>query len=534
MAPLTTPTNLSRILSDAAERRGLHPAIVDVDTTMSWIEADQRAGRIAATLREVGVGRGDRVGVHLRKSTDAYLAMHAVVRIGAVAVPLDPTAAPPYLAQVCRLSDCRVVLTHDRCAPSAHRLGAEADLRVIVGIEAAEPSAPTVAYVGADAIDAASAVSPVACTVDEPSYLITTSGSTGTPKSMCHTHGSALGHVRFMLDSFDFHGEDRFADIAPNHFDISTPALWVASTLAATVVVVPEPHQMLPASAAQLAEQERITIWYSVPYLLVQLYNRGNIDERDLTALRWVLFGGEVFPPGVLGRLMGKLPGARFANCYGPAEVNICTVHQLSEPPDPTEPVPVGRPVPPTVIKLVATDDDGRHEVVADGDQGEIWVNGPTMMRGYWDRPDLTDPVMVDDADGRWYRTGDVGWYRPDGTLMFAGRRDHQVKVRGHRIELESIEAVMEDIRGVEFAVAAVARGEDGGDVIVAGVAMADGADPEPGALRQLMINHLPAYAIPTTFLPVSSKPTTGSGKLDRRQLRAAVVDRHVEGGFGV
>ncbi|MEL7158820.1 MAG: hypothetical protein AAFN30_19800 [Actinomycetota bacterium] len=141
---------------------------------------------------------------------------------------------------------------------------------------------------------------------------------------------------------------------------------------------------------------------------------------------------------------------------------------------------------------------------------------------------------MVDEADGRWYRTGDVGWYRPDGTLMFAGRRDHQVKVRGHRIELESIEAVIEDIDGVEYAVAAVARDDDGGDVIVAGVRMTDGSAPEPNALRDRLRNHLPAYAIPTMFLPVSSRPTTGSGKLDRRSLRAATVERHNEGGSSV
>ncbi|MEL7157797.1 MAG: AMP-binding protein [Actinomycetota bacterium] len=280
MGPLTTPTNLSRILSDAAERRGDHLAIVDRDTSSSWSEADRRAGQMAAALADVGIGRGDRVGVHFRKSTDAYLAMHAVVRLGAIAVPLDPTASPTYLAQVCRLSDCRVVLTHDPCAPSAHRLGAEADLRLIIGIGASDDAGPGTGYIEGDAIETFEPVPPAATNADDPSYLITTSGSTGTPKSMCHTHGSALGHVQFMLDGFDFHPDDRFGDIAPNHFDISTPALWVASTLAATVVVVPEPHQMLPASAAQLAEEERLTVWYSVPYLLVQLYNRGNIEEH--------------------------------------------------------------------------------------------------------------------------------------------------------------------------------------------------------------------------------------------------------------
>lgn len=532
MLPETTPDNLSVILANAAERRGDHEAVVDLGATLTWTEADDRAGRMAAALVAAGIGKGDRVGVHFRKSADAYLAMHAVVRIGAIAVPLDPTASPAYLAQVCSLAGCDVVLTHDRCAASAHRLGDEAGLRLIIGIDKPDEGAgPAVAYTGADAFAGLDPVGPVATSADDPSYLITTSGSTGTPKSMCHTHGSALGHIDFMRGTIDFSADDRFADIAPNHFDISTPALWIASTLAATVVVVPEPHQMLPASAAQLVAEQRVSVWYSVPYLLVQLYNRGNIDAHDLSALRWVLFGGEVFPPGVLGRLMEKLPGARFANCYGPAEVNVVTVHHVDGPPRLDEPVPVGRPVSPTRIRLVDTDDDGVHHPVADGDQGEIWVNGPTMMRGYWQRPDLTEPTMVDDEEGRWYRTGDLGWYRPDGVLMFAGRRDHQVKVRGFRIELESIEATMEDVDGVDFAVAAVARDEAGDDVIVAGIRSTDGTPLNPDALRAEMSKYLPSYAIPAMFVTVNSGATTGSGKLDRRALRSAVADGHAAGG---
>ena len=545
-ASRSLPADIASLLTRAADRAPERAAIVDQGRAWSWAEVDARAGRMAAALLGAGIDRGDRVGVHFRKSADAFCAMHAAVRIGAVAVPLDPTASATYLSQVCRLAGCNVLLTHAPCASSAHRLAAEAELSSVIGLDApadeladtaAGPPGTEVRWVPPDVLDDLEPVGPVAVAPTDLSYLITTSGSTGTPKSICHTHASAVGHVRSMLAFFDFGADDRFADIAPNHFDISTPALWLVPAVGATNVVVPEPYQMLPASAAQLAETERITVWYSVPYLLTQLLQRGGLAERDLSSLRHVLFGGEVFPPGALAELMALLPEASFSNVYGPAEVNMCTVHRFDGPPADDEPVPIGVPPPETRIRLTrigpAPGTEGATSAlgeVAAGEQGEIWVSGQTTMEGYWKRPDETARAFVDDASGRWYRTGDMGRRRADGVLVFEGRLDHQVKVRGHRIELESIEAVLEDVPGVAYAVAAVARAEDGGDELVAGVGLAAGASVDWAELPTRLANDLAGYAIPRTILTLNSAPTTGSGKLDRRALRTAVVERFSKG----
>ncbi len=517
--------NLAGLVAEAADRRGDHPAIVDPNRpVLTWTEADRRTGQMAAALIEVGVAPGDRVGVHFRKSAEAWMAMHAVVRIGAVAVPLDPTASADYLATICALTSSRVVLSHQACSATASAL-------------AEDPAAGVERLVSTDELVSLDPVPPIdEIDPDQPAYLITTSGSTGTPKSICHTHASALGHIRFALDGYDFTAHDRFADIAPNHFDISTLALWVAPVLGATNVVVPEPYQMLPASAAQLVEQERITVWYSVPYLLVQLHQRGGIDERDLSSLRHVLFGGEVFPPGVLADLMARLPDARFSNVYGPAEVNMCTLHHLTEPPGPDQPIPIGEPVTPVEVRL--TDPEGQPQLVeqtpepARGSLGEILVSGPATMAGYWERPDLNAECFVDEAK-RWYRTGDLAWREPGGELVFAGRRDHQVKVRGHRVELESIEATIEDLDGVVFAVAAVAPGDGGGDVVIVGMKTDEGDVPSAADLRPLVVSHLPTYALPAAVLALDSTPQTGSGKLDRRSLRTMAVDRFVTEQYG-
>lgn len=532
MRSLTTPaTALSQLLMAAADRDPSGIAVRDQGASISWAGAAERCGQMSEALRQVGVGRGDRVGVHHRKSADGFLAMHAVVRCGAIAVPLDPTAPIGYLGEVCRLADCRVLLTHSACRQSALQLAQVADLAALIGLDPPDDVArPESVFVSPADLITLDSRSPAAVDSDDPAYLITTSGSTGRPKSICHTHRSALAYVDFKLEAYDFGPEDRIGDIAPNHFDISTLALWVSPAVGATNIVVPEPYQMLPASLSQLAADEAITVWYSVPYLLTQMLQRGSLADRDLSALRWVLFGGEVFPPGVLAELMAEIPGAQFSNVYGPAEVNACAVYHLQGPPQGHEPVPIGAPVAETEIRLVEAGATTAGQPVVDGGQGEIWVKGPTMMTGYWGHTDEQKSLIVDEPDGRWYRTGDLAWCRPDGQVVFAGRVDHQVKVRGHRIELEAIEAVLEDAEDVDYAVATVARADDGSDVVIAGV-IGDHA-PEPDRLRTRVANRLPAYAVPTTFLPVQSMPTTGSGKLDRRALRTALVDQYLLGGY--
>jgi acyl-CoA synthetase (AMP-forming)/AMP-acid ligase II len=185
------------------------------------------------------------------------------------------------------------------------------------------------------------------------------------------------------------------------------------------------------------------------------------------------------------------------------------------------------------VVRLAdpeATDPHG--PAPAPGQPGQIWVDAPTMMAGYWERPDLDRAAIATGPDGRrWYRTGDLGHHTPSGDLVFIGRVDHQVKVRGHRIELEAIETVLEDAEGVTVAVATVARPGDGADVVVAGVAAAPGTILDLDALRRHGARHLPAYAVPVSFELLDSLPTTGSGKLDRRTIRAQLSARHQPGG---
>ncbi len=529
--PTSAPSTLGHLLAHAAD---LNPAggVREGGELTTWAELDRRAGQLATTLLDLGVTAGDRVGVHYRKSIAGTVAMHAAVRIGAIAVPLDPGAAAGYLASVVEEVGVSVLCTHTPCRRSTHALVdllAEANnfhqLRSVIGLsEPEEDSSSAITWVAAGQVHAAAPTPPVPVASDDPSYMITTSGSTGRPKAVVHTHASAMAYVERVHRSMQLGSSDRIADVAPHHFDVSTLALWNTPYAAATAVIIPEAYQMLPASLSELLESEAVTIWYSAPFTLRQLEMRGALDQRDLSSVRWALFGGEVYPPAAMAALMAHLPNATLRNVYGPCETNWCSHYDLPGPPTTDETIAIGRPWENTQLRLVL---DGKD--VDDGEQGEIWIQSPTMMHGYWGRPELNAECFVDieggENGGRWYRSGDLGRRRDDGELVFDGRLDHQVKVRGHRIELEFVEAILEDSPAIDLAVVAVTRQADGSDTLVAGVVRRDGSEPDLASVDDHANTNLPAYAKPSSYVVLSSVPETGSGKLDRRTIRATIAE---------
>ena len=305
-----------------------------------------------------------------------------------------------------------------------------------------------------------------------------TSGSTGTPKGLMHTHHSGRAYAVLSAAEYGVEPSDRLGNHSPLHFDMSTFEMLTGPLCGATTVLIPEAATMFPRSLAELIERERLTFWYSVPLALIQLLQRGGVEERDCSSLRWVLFGGEPFPPKHLARLMELWPHARFSNSYGPAEVNQCTAYHVPKGPLPLdEPLPIG-PVWRGAQGLVVDADDG---IVEPGRPGELLIRAPTMMAGYWGRPDLDEHAFFrrsarSGLEELFYRTGDLVREGEGGNLQFLGRKDRQIKVRGHRVELDEIEALLTAQDGVAEAAAVDLRDEDGAASIAAAARLRDGA----------------------------------------------------------
>lgn len=474
-------------------------AITDGTARLSSSEYGDAIARLAGRLVRSGVARGDRVAVHMKKSVWSFVSVHAALRAGGVMVPLDPLAPPALVRSVI-----------DDAGPAALITDARArDLpELIEGIDTVITDPESLR--GHEPIDA------VEVAPDDDAYIIYTSGTTGRPKGIVHTHRSALAYARLAVDTYGLRPADRLANVASLHFDQSTFELYAAPLAGAGVVVVPDPVLRFPASTAELIERLRPTVWYSVPYVLRQIAARGAAEMRDLGSLRWILYGGESFPPAELRALMSIVPSARVSNVYGPAEVNQCAYFHLDDPPNDGEEIPIGEAWDGT--ELVLVDDEG--EAAPPGEVGELLVASATMMDRYWDRPDLTAVAIVERGfpergATRWYRTGDLVRSSTRG-LVFVGRVDHQVKIRGHRLEIEPIEQAIRAIADVADAAVVV----DAVDETKQLVAVVEG-DVAANTIRTTVAATFPRAAIPSEVVVVAAGqlPRTSTSKVDRNAV---------------
>ena len=470
-------------------------------------------------LNELGVKRGDRVGVFLEPSLEAAISVYGIMTAGAVFVPLDSNAPPARIAYV--INDCGI--KHITSAPKQSRslkkvLEENISLEGVIGIDEKIPI-KTISWDEIERMSPHKAVS-VRMLEDDLAYIMYTSGTTGTPKGIMHSHRSGLAYAKLSRDLYDVGPADILGNHSPLHFDISTMGYFTMPLAGGTTVLIPESHKLFPASLSRLMEKEKLTIWYSVPLALIHLLQRGVLEDRKLDSLRWVLFGGEPFPVKHLRNLMKLWGTATFSNVYGPAEVNQCTYFHLSELPEKEAAIPLGHVWNNTETLIV----DQNDSEVEKGEIGELLVRTATMMKGYWGNPELTNKAFfrresLPNVEEIFYRTGDMVWRNEDGQLMFAGRQDRQIKIRGYRIELDEIETVLTSHSNIiETAVYYLKNEEDVS--IEATVVLSESGHETEENIKKFLAGKLPGYAVPQKIYFSDKIPRTAAGKIDYKALK--------------
>lgn len=491
---------------------------------LTYGELEARASSLAGVLRELGVAEGDRVGLYLDKQAHAVTGIYSVLEAGAAYVPLDPRAPPARLGYIVRDCGIRVLLTGVEQASSweaLRREGAPLDAMVVLGddpaAETLEAPAGVVLATSADIEAQAPLARAPRVGADDLAYVLYTSGSTGNPKGVMLSHRAALAFVDWAVERFRVTFEDRLSSHAPLHFDLSVFDLFAASHAGAAVVLVPAVDAMFPRAVARLIADDEITVWYSVPTALSALVTKGGLARGAFPKLRTILFAGEVFPTKYLRLLMALLPHVGFYNLYGPTETNVCTCHEVASPPaGDAEPIPIGKAI--SNVDVFALTEEGT--VAGPRESGELHVRGPTVMRGYWGDPERTSRVLVPDPLGGSelvYRTGDLVRRTEDGSFLFLGRRDGQIKSRGYRIELGEIETALHAHPAVvECAAVAVP------DELVTnriGAAVVTNGNVTDAELARFCAEKLPAYMVPERFRFYDALPRTSTGKTDRALL---------------
>jgi amino acid adenylation domain-containing protein len=519
---MKTCQSLHHFLLDSAR---LYPDRTAVEEpgrgTVSYQELADLSDRVRDRLAALGVVAGDRVGIYLRKSIDAVVAIFAILKTGAAYVPVDPGAPAARNAYILHNCAVRVVIMEESfeakfCDETA-QIGPIPKLLLLEGTGGGVPLR--------EALDREEAQSPAPAiatanpAADNLAYVLYTSGSTGKPKGVMLSHENAVSFVDWCSEVFQPHESDRFSSHAPFHFDLSILDIFVPLKHGATLVLIAEDVGKEPQRLAPLIADSRISVWYSAPSILSLLAQYGNLANHDYSALRLVLFAGEVFPVKHLRAFKSLLPGPRYFNLYGPTETNVCTFYEIPGhiPEERVAPFPIGRTCSHLQTKIV--DEHGRG--VSANEEGELCVSGRGVMQGYWALPEQTSRAFLVDASGqRWYKTGDIAIDAPDGNYTFLGRRDRMVKRRGYRVELGDIEAGLYRHPMIKEAAVIALPDEEAGVKIKAFLSCREVKHPSLIALKSFCAENLPLYMIPDLFSWHDVLPKTSTDKIDYQRLK--------------
>jgi amino acid adenylation domain-containing protein len=497
-------SDLIGLFSDSAQRFPARVALSDGEAELTYRELDAWSGAVARHLRERGVRHGDRVALRMTADTAAIVAILGILKCGAAYVPLDlrhPAERKSFI-----LADCAATVLVGE--PGQGDLGRVRDV-----VSPADLARLRGERTGPDELPGPGP--------QDTAYVIYTSGTTGRPKGVPvrHRHVAALfAGARAVLD---FAEDDRWLLFHSLAFDFSVWEIWGPLTSGACLVVLPTWAARNPGHCLDVLVDKRVTVLNQTPTAFAVLASSVINSDRDLPDLRYVIFGGEKVT-GALLRPWAKKYGLErpaLINGYGITETTVFTTfHEITDQDLEREESYIGSAIAGFAVRIV---DEAGHDV-PDGETGELWLAGPQVADGYLGRPELTAEKFVPAADPAtgehrvYYRSGDLVARAANGELVYTGRADLQVKLRGYRIELSDIEAAVRGHEPVSDAVVLVHEFKPGDQRLVCAYTAREGADPDPSALQRHVKELLPSYMYPARYLRLETMPRTVNGKADR------------------
>ncbi|GAC1567651.1 MAG: hypothetical protein NVS2B3_06980 [Vulcanimicrobiaceae bacterium] len=510
-APYDSDRPLHHIFEERARRAPDAVAVVAGETQLTYGALDARANRLARALRTRGVGRGSVVGICTDRTCEMVVATLAIAKAGAAYLPLDPQYPRERLEFMLRDARARAVLADRRYFDRFDRFGPGGSRAVI-----------DVAGRRREACDDLASV----CGPDDPAYVIYTSGSTGRPKGVVVPQ-RAVSRLVTGTDYVRIDAGDTIAQAASFSFDAATFEIWGALLNGARLCVVPRDVVVDATGLAGFLARHRVTIMFLTSALFRAIAAR---TPSAFRTLRCLIVGGETVDPASVRAVLAAGAPARLVNGYGPTEATTfaCT-YLIAEPP--TGAVPIGRPIANTEAYVL----DADRNLVPPGERGQLYLGGPGLALGYIDDDESTARSFVahpfrKEPGARLYATGDVVRHLPSGDLAFVGRADRQVKIRGHRIEVGEIEAVLRADASLDDVAVCVREDDAGERRLVAYVVDRMRPPRTSAAWRETLARALPHYLVPSEVVAIPQMPLTPNGKIDLvaladRRPAAAISD---------
>jgi amino acid adenylation domain-containing protein len=494
---------IHELIEAQAERTPAAIALTCGGECLSFGELNRRANQVARYLQILGVGPEVRVGLCMERSLELVVGMLGILKAGGAYVPLDPAYPAHRLGLMLQDAAVPVLLTQERLLQELpeHR----------TQVLCIDSDWPAISQMTTD--NAVSSVTP-----ENLAYVIYTSGSTGRPKGVMIEHRGVCNLAVAQARFFEIRADSRVLQFASVSFDASVSEIFTTLSQGATLVLAPAQALMPGPSLVSLLRDEAVSVVTLPPSVLAVLP-----ADEDFPALKTLVAAGEACPPTLVER-WGRI--RRFINAYGPTEVTVCATmgicHSGPRPPS------IGKPMANTQVFIL----DPQKQLVPWGVPGELYVGGVGVARGYLNQPQLTAerflPHPFSPAAGtRIYRTGDRARWLPCGELEYLGRFDHQIKLRGFRIEPAEVEALLREHPNVRDAVVIACEESPGNKRLAAYIVCKGRPEPSARELRSIVQKRLPDYMVPSAFRLLEAFPLTPTGKTDRGALPALENGRH-------
>jgi amino acid adenylation domain-containing protein len=498
---------IHQLFEGQAEQSPEATAIVFEGRSLSYQELNAKSNQLAHYLRSKGVGAEVLVALCVERSVEMIVGLLGILKAGGAYVPIDPDYPQDRISFVLEDTQASILLTQEKLikklpAVRANVILLDNDWPEIEQFDCQNPS-----------IESQPA---------NLAYIIYTSGSTGRPKGTLVSHSNVICSTLARFSAYQ-EAVKAYLLLSSFAFDSSVAGIFWTLCQGGCLCLPTETNIKDPSVLRDIIYQNRISHLLTLPSFYALLLKQ---DSQQLESLKTVIVAGEPCPIELIGEHTFSLPGVNLYNEYGPTEGTVWSSVYLTNGADINQPVSIGKPIENAKLHLL----DSHYVPVPIGVQGEIYLGGGGVVRGYLERPGLTAEKFIPDPfgniGGRLYKTGDLARYRPDGNIEFLGRIDTQVKIRGYRIELGEVEALLVKCPGVREAVV-IAREDNPGDKrLVAYIVAEAGQEPTAADLRGQLSTVLADYMVPSAYVTLASFPLTPNGKLDRKALPAPEYQR--------
>ena len=499
------------------------------DSTITYGELDDLSNRLCHCLIDKGIKVGDRVCIYLDKSINSLVSIFGILKAGAVYVPLDPGAPVNRIATIINDSSPFAILSvSSKALKIVDKLTVGCVLILCDNIGNVKYPNEVILQWNEVLKYNGSYHEPKVIETD-PAYILYTSGSTGVPKGVVINHRASFVFVEWAYNEFRLLPGDIISNHAPLHFDLSIFDIFATVMSGGTIILISPDISLFPYNLASVISKSKINIWYSVPSMLVKMVLYGKLKQLDFSNLRLILFAGEVFPMKYLQQLMEIIPHALFYNLYGPTETNVCTYYKVDKN-NVKDPLPIGKSCP---YNRLALFENGKirglenNQVVfkTDAEKGELCVQGPNVMSGYWGKE------STNKLEHGLYRTGDLVKRDVDGDLTYLSRIDGMIKSRGYRIDMDEIESVLHNHPDISRGAVVPVPDVENTNLIHAFIVLTNNACMEGRELNEKIIKnfcsqYLPRYMVPTFVTFFSEMPETRNGKVNKIKLKELAIER--------